>query len=277
MFDLTGAKLATITQAVAYRGIRERKGIPVRRGAAASVAAIQAFAVARGGLEVPIPAIWTAIRHADLRRPVADFIWRTMHDAIRCGSFWLKIQGKEGRATCSVCDELESIEHILFHCKAPGQSQVWASAAGLWKRKSDSWRPPSLLDIQTLGLGLHHDEAVRRRPGASRLWRILLSEAAHSIWRLRCERVVGHSDDPDWRHTAPQVAGAWEASLRARLRTDMESTRRRYGNLRRRAESVLQTWNGLVQDELALPADWTKLNRFLVGSRPTVRIDFPPG
>ena len=76
------------------------------------------------------------LRHRDIRRPVTDFLWRTMHGALRVGSFWTKIPGHEDRAVCAHCDELESIDHILFHCKAEGQATVWRAAKDLWARKA---------------------------------------------------------------------------------------------------------------------------------------------
>ncbi|EPS96303.1 hypothetical protein FOMPIDRAFT_57716, partial [Fomitopsis schrenkii] len=276
-FSLSGAKLATATQAVVYAGIRQRKNIPNRRAATETIERIQALAVDRRGTEVPIPAIWTAVRHKDLRRPVADFIWRTMHGALRCGAFWQKVQGQEDRATCSVCDELDSIDHILFGCKAPGQREVWRSARALWAKKSpDSWTAPNLTELQAIGLDLHGERSVRMSPGTSRLWRIIVSEAVHVIWRLRCERVVGHAEDQHWRHTVPQVKGLWESVLQARLASDLEATRKCFGGLRRDTGLVLATWNKVIKDELALPTDWTRMNRFLVGSRPAVRLDFRP-
>ncbi|KZT03820.1 uncharacterized protein LAESUDRAFT_658954, partial [Laetiporus sulphureus 93-53] len=47
------------------------------------------------------------------------------------------------------------------------------------------------------------DDEGRRRPGATRLYRILISESTYLIWNLRNERVIRHRHSDDqaaWRH-----------------------------------------------------------------------------
>ena len=50
---------------------------------------------------------------------------------------------------------------------------------------------------------------TRTNHGAKRLLQILLSEAAHLIWVLRCERVIRDPDDPPRFHTEEEINARW--------------------------------------------------------------------
>jgi hypothetical protein len=71
-----------------------------------------------------------------------EFLWKSMHNAHKCGKFWDNIPGYEQRATCPVCNEEESMEHILLECKASGQDIVWKLTKDLWLNKHDTWIIP---------------------------------------------------------------------------------------------------------------------------------------
>ncbi|KAH9923245.1 uncharacterized protein B0H18DRAFT_878839, partial [Fomitopsis serialis] len=127
------------------------------------------------------------------------------------------------------------------------------------------------------GLKIWKSDTGRARHGASRFWRILISEATHLIWKLRCERVIGHSDEPHWEHSDLQVRRRFTYVMNNRLLIDVATTHKKYGKLARKSDLVLATWNGTILDELALPEDWTKCKGILVGSVPVLRLDFDPG
>ncbi|EPT02405.1 hypothetical protein FOMPIDRAFT_1096896, partial [Fomitopsis schrenkii] len=134
-FDLTGMKLSTMTQAQAYRGIQEKKKPKERRSTHRMIAQIRDQALHRGD-DPPRPQeIWRGIRHKDIRKPVTDFLWKVIHNAYKCGQYWKNIPGYEDRQNCPTCGSEDSVEHILFRCKSPGQELIWAMAGRLWTRK----------------------------------------------------------------------------------------------------------------------------------------------
>lgn len=119
-----------------------------------------------------------------------------MHDGYKVGRFWRNIPNYEQRGICPVCeDEYESLEHILIECQAPERELVWDLAKELFSKKGLRW--PELRFGTILGCGHSNfkDSEGRRRTGANRLYKILISESAHFIWALRCERRITKEDD----------------------------------------------------------------------------------
>ncbi|EPS94215.1 hypothetical protein FOMPIDRAFT_63808 [Fomitopsis schrenkii] len=110
----------------------------------------------------------------------------------------------------------------------------------------------------------------------ARLWRILVSESAHLVWRMRCERVIGHDGEEDWQHTTEAVTTRWFAALNARLRQDAAGTGNQYGKIALKKGKVLRTWELLLDEEPALPRDWTRLRRVLVGMDPKLADEASP-
>ncbi|KAH9911114.1 uncharacterized protein B0H18DRAFT_893532, partial [Fomitopsis serialis] len=204
------------------------------------------------------------------------FLWKVTHNGLKVGPYWMKIHGYEERAQCQRCGAVESVQHILFECLATGQAMIWDLVCAVWAKKRAQWTDLSLVDVLALGLKEWKDDKGRLRQGATRLWRILISEAVHLIWKLRCERVIGHADDENWEHHTTLVVFKLQYALNNRLALDVESAKKKYGNSALTRDLVHATWNGVLQDEAAFPDDWTKYTGFLVGRTPALRVDLEP-
>ncbi|KAJ7170943.1 hypothetical protein C8R43DRAFT_1150631, partial [Mycena crocata] len=94
------------------------------------------------------------------------------------------------------------------------------------------------------------------------LFRIIVSESAHLIWRLRCERVI--------QEKAPasnnEINNRWLKGINNRLRIDCELTNViKYGKRSLKKEIVLKTWCKALKKESELPQDWTRETGVLVG------------
>ncbi|KAJ7847038.1 hypothetical protein B0H13DRAFT_1550447, partial [Mycena leptocephala] len=87
-------------------------------------------------------------------------------------------------------------EHILLRCKRPGQSLVWSLAKDLWLKKHPSWPTLSMGIILGCGMASLSDENDRKLQGTSRLFRILISESAFTIWKIRNEIVIKRAGEP---------------------------------------------------------------------------------
>ncbi|EPS99146.1 hypothetical protein FOMPIDRAFT_1125028 [Fomitopsis schrenkii] len=265
-FKLSGAKLACLTQSTAYQSIRARAAPPPRNTTVIIMAGIRTHLDSTPGEETEEADIWRGIRHRDIRRNVSDFLWKGIHGAHRVGTFWTKIPKYEDRATCPVCDDLESMEHILLRCRAVGPDLIWSLVQDLWEKKGLTWEHLGINDVWAIGPRSQSIAGAAKTPKCvARLWRILISESAHLIWKLRCDRVIANGDADGWQHTSESVSAQWEAAVNARLRQDAAGTSRKYGRLALKKDLVLATWRGTLKDERTLPDDWTKVHRVLVG------------
>ncbi|KAH9833541.1 uncharacterized protein C8Q71DRAFT_823758 [Rhodofomes roseus] len=251
-FTVSGVKLAALTQSLAYKGIRAKKDAPIRRGRDRNLRDIQEHFKTTYNTRLSEQDIWKGVRHVDIRNQIKDFLWKTLHNAHRCGSFWLNIPGYEERARCSWCGQTESIEHILTECTAPGQMTIWNMTRSLWENKGLRWQSPSTSEILGLGCRKWSYNDKKQNHGATRLWRILISESAFLIWKLRCERVIGHEEEERWAHSSNELRSRWASTMNQRLHLDAATTHPRFGRKALRRDIYADTWHDAVVDNRAL-------------------------
>ncbi|KAI0344347.1 hypothetical protein BDW22DRAFT_1316404, partial [Trametopsis cervina] len=266
-WNTTGARLTSLTQSLAYQGVRATRKTTHRRAADGNIARVQHCTTDHLGGGRPLPhSVWKGLRHKDTTRNISDFLWKTTHNALKVGAYWQHIPDFEFRGLCGLCQQEESMEHILAECASPECSRVWQLCRALWERKAPSipWPGERLGNILGAPLASFHTASGRPAPGASRLYRIMMTESAHLIWRLRCERVIDRCDDEFPLHTHHEIDARWLAAMNARLTLDRELTKHKYGTRRLPRATVLRTWSGTLRDEHHLPDDWLNTG-FLVG------------
>ena len=149
--------------------------------------------------------------------------------------------------------------HILTECSAPGQQDVWELVRFLWERRGSTWTPVTYGTILACGNADFTTPNQQPLPGPSRLFRILISEAAHLIWALRCRRVIEHEDDPSKHPTRREITGRWRKVINNRLSIDQARTHPRFLKKALKPELVLQTWTGTLHNEDDLPNDWINM------------------
>ncbi|KAJ7844052.1 hypothetical protein B0H13DRAFT_2239235 [Mycena leptocephala] len=116
--------------------------------------------------------IWKSVRHKDFTRQIRNFLWKTIHGAHRTGKYWLHIPE---------CEEW--------------QAEVWQLAQEMWQKKHPTWLVLSMGSILGCGLASIRDDKGRKLPGATRLYRILVSESMYLIWKIRCDSVIGRGGE----------------------------------------------------------------------------------
>ncbi|KAH9835048.1 uncharacterized protein C8Q71DRAFT_872296 [Rhodofomes roseus] len=275
-FKLSGARVAVLTQQIAYKGIRAHARTPKRPSTMRTISSVLTHV--QNKEEAALEAlIWRSGRHKDLARPIADFLWKNLHKAYKVGTYWSHIPNYEDRAECKPCGVTENMDHILLKCNADHQDTLWRLTLRLLHKKGFTRTSLSYEDILSIGLSPKSNKNSPIREPHLRLRRIAVSETAYLIWKLRCERVIRHEDDPEWRHNIQSVIAKWFYTINRRLRLDIWSTKRRFGRLQRNKNLVLATWTKVLEDELALPEDWTTVHRFLVGIDPELCSDIDPG
>ena len=198
-----------------------------------------------------------------------------MHDADRCGAFWLRIPGYEQRVTCQVCRCDESMEHIVTECRVSGQDTVWKLAHTLLTKKGVSQlTTPSIGQILGCRLADLQDQRGKLQRGRSRLYTIVVSESAYLIWRLRCEWRIKRGGDEERLHTKAEVESRWLAMVNMRLKFDCLMTdKKHYGRKAIDPKVVRRTWDGVLFDERGLSENWVLEAGDLVGMRAL----HPPG
>ncbi|KAI9070087.1 RnaseH-domain-containing protein [Trametes sanguinea] len=271
----SGMALRYATQSLLYRGIREHSLLDDRRATVTNLMMATAALTSFNG-RAPLPEIlWGALRRDPVDRKVRDYLWKALHSAHRVGKFWTHISGFESRALCGICGSTESMEHILQDCAALETSRVW-KLAKVFLAQRNVVIPP----LPSFGLYLGAAAAVHEGrdgtvvPGATRLLRLVLTEAAYLVWRLRCTRVIEWSEEPGRSHAVSAVDNMWYARLNQRLRTDQLAALAPYSKSTRVTEHlVLQTWGGTIHGERDLGEHWVERPGVLVGRPPLSTVD----
>ena len=124
--------------------------------------------------------------------------------------------------------------------------------------------PARLGDI--LGCGLANFKSNDKPDrGKNRLYRILMSETAYLIWKMRNERRIRDSDNTAADSTNETV-NRWTHAINKRLTIDRaltDSTKFRKKAIDEKL--VKATWKNCLNNEESLPDDWHKLKGVLVG------------
>jgi len=264
-FDLTGAQLTAMSQSLAYKGICERKKQKARQGTTCNLAITRHAVKEITGHFPDDRDVWKSTRHRDFSKTYRTFIWKSMHNTHKIGDYWTNIDNYGHRANCEKCGTTEDLEHILLRCDILGQGIIWKNVKNLWLKKHETW--PELLNIGRItGCGLIEFTGQRGKVlrGESRAYKILMSESAHLIWKLRCERVHNGKPENEWPKEA-EIHNRWLAAINTRLILDRSSTNRKYGKKAIKQGIVLSTWKKMLKNEKNLPENWLKSPGVLVG------------
>jgi ribonuclease HI len=189
---LPGMSLTGNRQRTFYRGIREgkEKKVLTRKSTQKHLDLVRKSMVESFRIYVSDNDIWMAARRKDILPRTAQFLWKGMHNAHKVGQYWSHIPECEERAFCQDCGTDEDLEHILRKCGSPGQEIIWREVKTIWTKKNNEWPTPTLGLILGCGLAEFRATDGKRDEGAERLYRILMSEAAYLIWRIRNECVI---------------------------------------------------------------------------------------
>ncbi|KAI0339655.1 ribonuclease H-like protein [Trametopsis cervina] len=265
-FLLSGAQIIAIDQKTLYRGIKELETTAERRATTHHIQLTKAAVLFHTGLVPTTGTIWNAIRNRNNRRLVQTFLWRLIHNAFRCGEWWQHISGFEERSLCGICQQLESVEHILIQCPSPGRKVIWSLVTAALFQKAQHLPRLSLGSIIGANLLEVPPQNGLKRPGATRLQTILITESAYLIWKIRCERVMERALTPDTWHNEHEIKQQWYNTINRRLQADIALTHPKIPTKQRlRAKEVLRTWSGIIAGENLLPEDWTTATGVLVG------------
>ena len=186
------------------------------------------------------------------------------------GEVWLRIQNFERRGICNACEATESMEHILVGCTQGTAATIWGLARELWDHERYRWPQISLGII--LGSGILTAKTHGERPrepqqttvnekGATRLLQILVSEAAHLTWVLRCERVIQEKT-----HTTHETEARWFKTINRRL-TEDKIVATKIKRDKNYTDLIKATWKNPLTKYTDPPHNWIQNREVLVGRR----------
>ncbi|OJT14554.1 Transposon TX1 uncharacterized 149 kDa protein [Trametes pubescens] len=268
---LTGAKLLSLTQKLAYRAVRDRKEakLPPRPTTARNIARIQNDLLETTGHKPTEEGVWKSLRKIDVSRECAQFMWKSIHDAFMVGKHWLRPKMSDElkeRATCKLCGVTESMEHIIFDCIAEERKEIWGEVQGLWNGAMRSQCELTWGTVFGAGCVTLEDERGIDMPYTGRLWTVLVTESAYLVWKLRCERVIQNEGRP---FTRTEVKNRWFATINGRLDLDRRTSVPWLGGEKLSEAAVDLIWRPVIEDASLLPHDWVRNNGVLVGIRGT--------
>ncbi|KAJ7034884.1 hypothetical protein C8F04DRAFT_955875, partial [Mycena alexandri] len=207
--------------------------------------------------EVPTASkIWKSTRNKDISRSIRFFLWMLIHGGYKVGEYWDSIPNHRQRGQCPQCGVHESMDHILTKCGIPGQKEVWDIASEMWQKKTGKDMRPTIAQIMAGGA------TKLDNPGTTRLHRILITESAHLIWRLRNERRIQGRNPL----ALPAIRNRWLRIINSRLAIDCAMTNKfKYEKKSLKISLVKKTWKNTLKDERTLARDWPKTVGVLVG------------
>ena len=266
-FKLQGAKLATLTQATAYKGIYERIPKEERRTTHRNLERVREDIAAYTGTKETNEAIWGLIRKSPICLKIRQFFYKTLHGTQKIGTYWYHIPTLEERGTCQPCQRDETMNHILIECNQRTRSIIWRKAREMWPYEEGTWLEISIGTIigcnvlqveitKTTKDNRGREQTTRKHDqGATQLLKILISESVYLIWTLRCTKAIRGQD-----HSQSEVEAAWRSVINRRLSEDKILATK---VLRKSPyiNTVKNTWGtALLKRHRDLPDNWINRN-----------------
>jgi len=267
-FDVQGARLSTLMQATAYRGILERKR-PEARNTSKENLQLTHMAIKRitGELETNA-AIWQGTRRKVIRLIIQQFFFKTIHRTHLIGKYWRNIEGYKEWETCASCNETESMSHIQTQCREKNIQIIWRLARNLWPHRNIPWPEITLgtilgcsrINLQSdrpRGHNPQHQKKITHQ-GLTRLLQTLLSESVYLIWVLRCERVIQEKPLSEG-----EIRTRWYHAINKRLTINKVTATiiKRNNNF---TKLIKETWGPILSKEKET-ANWLQSSEVLVG------------
>ena len=143
-FDLQGAKLSALTQALAYQGIMKQAPTQFCTTTEENLLTTREVIQAYNGMLETNETLWAGMQKCTLCTCVQQFLFKAMHSMQKVGKYWQHIPNNEYCELCTTCGITESMDHILIHCWATSQWIIWQLTEALWPHAT-SPGPKSLL------------------------------------------------------------------------------------------------------------------------------------
>jgi endonuclease/exonuclease/phosphatase family metal-dependent hydrolase len=210
-----GARLDKITQKTAYKLIlnknAEKPGGPQtwRR-----IKMIKETLSNKWNIKTEEAEIWKDLKNIKNNK-LQEFIWKIIHNRIKCGEFFKHIPNWEEKQFCQ-CGKVESIEHILLECEETEQKDLWIEVEKIWTKITElDWEKPTIGEVMGLGSIKLESNKVKDKKLTTEILITIISTAIWSIWKNRNERIFGNKAETKWKQIE-----SWKECLRREIRIE---------------------------------------------------------
>ena len=132
--------------------------------------------------------IWRSLKNIE-QPQIADFIWKMIHNRIKCGAFFRFILQWSDKEFCR-CGATESIGHILTKCRVNGQKNLWKLIGKRWEKETKSkFKRSDMIDIMAIG-SIRTKTGKMKEKRSADLYRTLVTTASWTIWKNRNRRIL---------------------------------------------------------------------------------------
>ncbi|KAF8998686.1 hypothetical protein BDQ17DRAFT_1391657 [Cyathus striatus] len=265
-----------MTQSSLYKAIKAKKKVWPRMHTQRNLDTTAHALDENTGKHPNSESIWKSLQNgATLTKKSKTFHWKLLHDAHRVGHHWEHTTVSNEFMPCTYCDvNEESMTHILLECGASGQQHVWRLARATWQSTDLPWPHISIGLIMGIMLAEIRSPEGDVLKGPMRLFRILVSEAAYLIWKLRCDWRIGEEGNTAKIHTPSTIEAKWMKIVNTRINHDRILTdSHAYGKKALKRQLVVATWQQILENNRlidALPDKWLSRSGVLVGIKKLV-------
>ena len=102
----------------------------------------------------------------------------------------------------------------------------------------------------------------------NRLFRTIVFESTHMIWKIHCERVIAWGDNLAKRCSEYMIHNKWPRAINSRLRMDSIYTNKIFNRGIIEPKTVLKTRADYLKDEVHEVRNWCSNTEILVGIPP---------
>ena len=211
-----GAKLEKMTQNIAYKlALRKNKEKPGGAETWRRIKNIKETLTEKWNIKITEEQIWKGIEQVE-NPQIRDFIWKIIHNRIKCGKFFRFIPNWQEKEFCK-CGKSETIEHILIKCKKSGQESLWKKVKETWEKLTEmEWKQPTLETIMGIGsIKIRNKKDIEKSMKISDIYRKLITTAIWTIWKNRNDRVFNDKEE-----TAKKQIDRWKEQMENEIKIE---------------------------------------------------------
>ena len=120
---------------------------------------------------------------------MTDFLWKMIHNRLKCGKFFRYIENLKDREFCT-CGETETPEHILLHCKESEVENFWKEIEKIWKMTTKiNWIHPTKGIMTGIGTIIFSNEEGQKLIQITERYKTMVTQGIWIIWKARNRKI----------------------------------------------------------------------------------------
>jgi hypothetical protein len=232
-----GARLTSMTQKLAYElAIQSTMEKPGGSQTWRNIKRIKNNLEEKWNIRREEEKIWKDIEKINNKK-IQDFVWKIIHDRIKCGKFFKHIPNWQEKQFCE-CGEVENLDHILFECEENKQKKLWEVVEKTWKKITKlEWKKITILEVMSMG-------SVKVKKGHSsdlmtEILITLISTAVWTIWKNRNDRIFNEE-----KETEEKQLKTWKRSLKSEIKMEFNQIKQAgKGKIEKATNRFIKKWS----------------------------------